>query len=291
VNYVTRFDPGSLSPDGFDYAVLADFASCLIIGARIPAGFQRGARHKHSVDQVFAVVDGTLSLELRGDDHVVTGGGVVFVPAGTPHTSWNETDRDEYHIDIMVPPPRRGQPFSTPASEHDGPPDGAVAPYVSGGPLSDRREPLPGFRLETLVDSSVGFAHGAVRLAEVQPATTGPAWHIHEFDQFYFVLDGVLTVEIAHERHSVEPLSLVAIPAGIAHRNWNEGTDVERHLAVLVPEPARDSRADIPVLFTPLLDTEHDGASAEPVAAAARVGASNDEGGYSQSTSVEDPDT
>jgi len=242
VNYVRTFVPEALSPNGFDYTVLADFERCFIIGARIPAGHRRGDRHVHSVDQIFFVVSGSLSLEVAGEEHAVRAGGVVFLPAGTPHSSWNETSEDEWHIDIMTPAPRRGQAFSRPIAH--GVNGNVDSPgYVAGGPITRSREPLPGFSLFDLVDKSVGSLHAAVRLAEVQPGAEGPSWHVHDFDQFYFVLEGALTVEIAHEHHVARPMSLVSLPAGTPHRNWNADGDLERHLAILVPEPDPASTA------------------------------------------------
>jgi quercetin dioxygenase-like cupin family protein len=124
---------------------------------------------------------------------------------------------------------------------------------VRNGDSDAGREALPGFRLRTLADHSTGCNTMAVRLAELDPGVPGTQWHIHEFDQFYFVLEGLLMVEVANKRFAVEPLSLVALPAGIPHRNWNGGDRVERHVAILVPEPARGVPADIAVAFSTVI--------------------------------------
>jgi mannose-6-phosphate isomerase-like protein (cupin superfamily) len=70
----------------------------------------------------------------------------------------------------------------------------------------------------------------------VPPGQGGPGLHVHAFDQFYFVLSGRMSLQVGRDTHVVEPNSYVVLPAGTPHRNWNEGPEVERHLAILVPE-------------------------------------------------------
>ncbi len=41
--------------------------------------------------------------------------------------------------------------------------------------------------------------------------------------------------------------TFVVLPAGIVHRNWNEGPGVEKHVTLLVPEPAKGEPLDYPV--------------------------------------------
>jgi hypothetical protein len=42
-------------------------------------------------------------------------------------------------------------------------------------------------------------------------------------------------------------MSLVALPAGIVHRQRNDGAEAEEHLAILIPAPAAGERLDHPV--------------------------------------------
>ena len=75
----------------------------------------------------------------------------------------------------------------------------------------------------------------------VRAVATGPpaSWHIHDFDQLFWVLEGTLTIDIAGERHAVPSGHLVVLPAGVPHRNWNEAVPAERHLAFLIPAPTQ----------------------------------------------------
>jgi mannose-6-phosphate isomerase-like protein (cupin superfamily) len=83
----------------------------------------------------------------------------------------------------------------------------------------------------------------------VEPGGSGPDTHVHHFDQFYYVLDGTLTVEVGFDRFTAGPHTLVVLPAGVPHRQWNEGAEPERHLTLLVPEPLPGEPWDIGVEF------------------------------------------
>ena len=44
-------------------------------------------------------------------------------------------------------------------------------------------------------------------------------------------------IEVALERYEAPAGSLVLLPAGVPHQEWNDGPGVERHLEVLSPAP------------------------------------------------------
>jgi mannose-6-phosphate isomerase-like protein (cupin superfamily) len=76
----------------------------------------------------------------------------------------------------------------------------------------------------------------------------GPNLHFHTFDQFFFVIEGELTVQIGLEKYHVKPHTLVILPAGVPHTQWNEGTKPEQHFAVLTP-PFSRSDVDRPDVY------------------------------------------
>ena len=61
--------------------------------------------------------------------------------------------------------------------------------------------------------------------------------HIHEFDQYFYVLEGTLDVEVALQKRRVEAGMLVVLPAGVPHRQYNTGDTAERHIAINTPGP------------------------------------------------------
>ena len=52
-----------------------------------------------------------------------------------------------------------------------------------------------------LVNRECGSNNASVYLAEMAPGAEGPPLHTHEFDQFYFVIEGALEVEVGLESH------------------------------------------------------------------------------------------
>jgi mannose-6-phosphate isomerase-like protein (cupin superfamily) len=65
--------------------------------------------------------------------------------------------------------------------------------------------------------------------------------HVHDADQLYYVVEGQMHVELGEARHRAGADSLVFIPAGLPHRNWNEGPATEFHFEIIVPS-ARPGR-------------------------------------------------
>ena len=120
----------------------------------------------------------------------------------------------------------------------------------------DRKKLTPspvaaGFRRQQMARRSMGSDNGRRDVAEVDAGGSGPSLHFHDYDQFYFVLKGTLTVQVGTTRHQAGPNTLVVLPAGTVDTNFNEGSEVERHLAFLVPEPQEGVKADHRVEIVP----------------------------------------
>jgi quercetin dioxygenase-like cupin family protein len=235
MQYVRKFDHDALDHDRFDYQVLADLETCLVVACRSPARQPGPARHVHGSDQLYYVLDGEMKLELGGSTHVAGQDSLVFISAGTPHHNWNAGDEPELHLDILVPPPARGTALSRPPLETDQAPGTAYVRQLAGQPYEHTH--VPGFDMARMASPETGSAHVIVNSASLSPDSPGAPWHIHPFDQLYFVLEGVLTIDVAHEHHEVPPGHLVVLPAGVPHRNRNDGAVTERHVAILVPAP------------------------------------------------------
>jgi quercetin dioxygenase-like cupin family protein len=77
-------------------------------GGGSPEGF-----HTHEFEQVFYMVEGTMSIEVDGVRAKVPVGSVAVFPQGMPHRNWNETDQPAVHIAIDSPAP----PIENPAPQ------------------------------------------------------------------------------------------------------------------------------------------------------------------------------
>src|SRR3984885_5648306 len=143
MQYVRKFDVDSLHQSRFDYQVLADLETCLVVACRAPAGQAGPARHVHGCDQVYYVLAGEMKLELDNSTHVAGPDSLVFISAGTPHHNWNAGDEPELHLDILVPPPARGKTLSRPALEAEQGLGTASVRARAGHPYDP--PPVPGF--------------------------------------------------------------------------------------------------------------------------------------------------
>lgn len=206
--------------------------SCLIVATKVPPGAAGPPRHRHPVDQTYFVVQGEITVELGAQTQLAKTRSAVFIPAGLPHHNWNDGSEDEVHIEVLAPGVLPVQPLVEFENLQDTSVQPAFIQEADPGQLNGLD-----FGLDWLVSRRNGAANAAVYLAEVPAGKSGPPLHVHEFDQFYFVLQGTLSVEIGLQRCDVPPGHLVILPAQVPHRQWNEQDQAEHHLTVLVPEP------------------------------------------------------
>ncbi|ORW24380.1 cupin domain-containing protein [Mycobacterium palustre] len=209
--------------------------------------------HYHHCDQVYFLTEGHMNVRLGEDTHSIGPNTLVFIPAGLPHCNWNDGPGTELHFEMLAPTPVVGAPVAIPVSSAaEIPPDrrAALEGFVLTVDPGSLLEAKPGFRIQLLIDQDNGSANAALMYAEVDPGGGGPGTHVHEFDQYYLVLEGTLTVEVALHIHHVEAPALAVLPAGVPHRQYNDGTRTEKHLSILVPPPAPDQPWDRGVEFS-----------------------------------------
>ncbi|MGO9960868.1 MAG: cupin domain-containing protein [Solirubrobacteraceae bacterium] len=219
---------------GYEAQYLYNGESCVVIGSNVPAGAAAPPNHTHPVDQLYFVVEGEMQLQLGSERFVAGPDTLVFIPAGTPHHNWNEGDVDEFHFEALAPAPLPTQDVMTPTPSTDA----GGRPYLVRRLADTDLEPaLPGFSLRRLLMRSDRSAQMSLYVGSVEPGGAGPGTHVHRFDQFYYVLDGTMSLEVGLERHTATRHTLVVLPAGVPHRQWNDGPGPERHLTLLVPEP------------------------------------------------------
>jgi quercetin dioxygenase-like cupin family protein len=67
--------------------------------------------HTHDVDLFFVVLHGGATVRLGDRQHAAKAGEVVYIPAGLPHGSDNQTGAAERHLEILIPGVRPGALF------------------------------------------------------------------------------------------------------------------------------------------------------------------------------------
>ena len=234
MKYLRKVDFDAYERRGYEAQYLYNGESAIVIGSNVPVGAAAPPHHTHPVDQLYYVIEGEMQLQLGSDRHVAGADTLVYIPAGTPHHNWNEGDVDEFHFEVLAPAPAPNQELMTPtdATELGGRPY-RIAPLAADG----FTEVLPGFATQKLLQRAHGSECVSLYIATVEPGGAGPALHVHAFDQFYYVLDGTMSLQIGLERYTAGRHSLMILPAGVPHGQWNEGPEIERHITLLAPEP------------------------------------------------------
>jgi len=247
MEYVRSFQPESLDKDKFGFQVLADTESAVVTGCRVPEGASGFQRHIHDADQVYFVLQGIMEGEIDGRKFRAEAGSVVFVPEGAPHSNRYPGPGPEMHLDVIVPATSRYSQLSVPvgADAAGGPGTGFARPRTS----DEIPEVVAGFRSMPLADAATSCHSMSFRLNEIDPGGDKLPWHIHDFDQYYFILEGEMQLEVGRKSYVATPYDLVYLPSGVPHRNWNISSATERHLAMLVPEPDKSEQADYLVEF------------------------------------------
>lgn len=208
-----------------------DSCNCLV--SRVPPGHKGPRLHTHPVDQFYFVTEGETTVQIGREVFTVGPMTLVHFPAGTPHCNWNETDAYEKHFELMVPRPPKDRLIEYWEGEVPEVANAAelIMPLTEEGYTMGIR-----FASQHLARRDTGSQHARIYAAKVGPGAGGPPLHFHEFDQFYYVFGGELTVQVGHEKAVARAGDLVMLPRGCVHTNLNEGDDYEYHLAILVPE-------------------------------------------------------
>ena len=89
--------------------------SCQISCIKTPprSGSPEGL-HTHDVDQIFYVLEGTMSIEVAGATSEAGPGSLIVFPMGVPHRNWNAGQEPTVHLSIAAPMPDASTPFAKP---------------------------------------------------------------------------------------------------------------------------------------------------------------------------------
>jgi mannose-6-phosphate isomerase-like protein (cupin superfamily) len=192
--------------------------------------------HIHDVDLFYVVLEGSATVRLGHGQLQAKAGEVIYIPAGYPHGSDNQSGAAEHHLEILAPGVAPGSPFLKPVGSADDVQLPAAAPYVRSG--SGPATETTGHETRwVLTDEPTGAR--AARLTAVErtgPENPGtPASREH--DRLVVVTEGELTAEIAAQQTAVPAPAVIVIPADLPHRIWNSASAPVRYLDADVPTP------------------------------------------------------
>lgn len=123
MEYVRRVDQAGLSAAGSTERFsqwLLDHTSggqhCSVNFIKTPAGGGSPAGlHTHAGDQIFYILEGTMNIEVNGQELVAEPGSLVVFPAGVPHRNWNGGAEPTVHLAFNAPLPDPHELFARPA--------------------------------------------------------------------------------------------------------------------------------------------------------------------------------
>jgi quercetin dioxygenase-like cupin family protein len=84
-----------------------------------PGGGSPRGLHTHDWEQIFYVLEGTMTIEVEGARMAAGPGSLVVFPAGVPHRNWNDSGAPTAHLAVNTPlPPPKPGAGPAPAAEH-----------------------------------------------------------------------------------------------------------------------------------------------------------------------------
>jgi mannose-6-phosphate isomerase-like protein (cupin superfamily) len=225
MRYVRPFNPQAVSVGGTSPWLVfpEEEIGCSI---RLRRGGGATAVTSLPVERFALVLSGEAILERPSSREPAPTGGLVFIPAGQPGGVSGNSDTCWIEIEAAAGP-------------------GSTAPCVIK--VDPTRFEGKGFAYQSLADRSTGAHSMRVNVLRVEPGSGSPDFHIHSFAQLYLILEGEITLDVGRARLRAGSNSVVCLPPGVVHRNFNASGRVERHVSLLVPEPAQGEILDFAV--------------------------------------------
>jgi mannose-6-phosphate isomerase-like protein (cupin superfamily) len=126
------------------------------------------------------------------------------------------------------------------------------ATQIVVGPGDGRTVEFGGLGARFLVDAAASGGGFALVEHPLAARTLGAPLHVHEHeDEYSFVLEGEVGVQVGDEIHYARPGDLVIKPRGVAHAFWNRTEAPARLLEIISPAGFERYFEDIAPLLPP----------------------------------------
>jgi mannose-6-phosphate isomerase-like protein (cupin superfamily) len=228
--YVRPFQIDGPAGPGPEWLIApSEAAECSIRVCRVARDGGRVA--PAATERFLFVIKGCAELMSAEGDSSAESGEVIFIPPGTSAEVEGEAGTVWLDIEAVLP-------------------TGVTAP-VTGVPRVvklDRAEfEGEGFAWQVMLDRNQGAHSLRLNVVKVQPGSGSPDFHIHAFGQFYVIQEGTMTIDVGRARYKANANTVVYLPAGVVHRNFNGTGEIEQHMSLLIPEPAKGEIFDYAV--------------------------------------------
>jgi mannose-6-phosphate isomerase-like protein (cupin superfamily) len=211
-----------------------------LIYTRMPSGAHGPALFTLPVEHYYLVISGKMSVQIGTEKFVVGPMGAVIIPANIPHEVWNSDAEPEAHLEVITSA-NSSKDLSRDLMSMLKPAQPSkvenAASYIRQISVPAVAELKPGLNRQAYTNRAKGSS-ATVALDSTSSGSGGPKPHVHRFEQVYFMLDGETTVMYGIENEKAKKNDIVIIPAGVVHTNTNMSSGPERHITLLLPEPA-----------------------------------------------------
>jgi quercetin dioxygenase-like cupin family protein len=273
--HVVSFDPGDAKPryeahsDGYRYFSLVDHTVGSVhigkgVGILEPGGHI--ARHLHSYEEAFYILEGSVVVGMGDRKHLLVAGDYGFFPVEMAHAWRNVGDTPARWLEVAAgqplpaDDPRRDSFFTRAQFDLDGAQpidlrdsrnryvghwEGVehLAAWVDMG--SDVGldtgciHPAPGIHIKKLVDRTLGAYLVQMIMCEFAPSTgPGGATHDHTaYEESFFLLEGEVEGTINTETLALRPGDAFWVGVGTQHGWRNVGSTTVRWLEAQCPQP------------------------------------------------------
>jgi mannose-6-phosphate isomerase-like protein (cupin superfamily) len=211
-----------------------------LIYTRVPSGAHGPALFTLPVEHYYIVISGKLNVQIGTDKFVVGPMGGVIIPANTPHEVWNSDAEPEAHLEVITsanPSKDLSRDLMSMLKPAQPRKVENAASYIRQVSVPAVAELKPGLNRQVYTNRAKGSS-ATVALDSTSPGSGGPKPHVHAFEQVYFMLDGETTVMYGTDNPKAKKSDIVILPQGVVHTNTNMSSAPERHITLLLPEPA-----------------------------------------------------
>ena len=211
-----------------------------LIYTRMPSGAHGPALFTLPAEHYYVVLSGKMNVQIGSDKFVVGPMGGVIVPAGTPHEVWNADAEPEAHFEVITSAnPSRDLSRDVISMLKPAQPKKVenAASFVRQISVPAAAELKPGLNRQVYTNRAKGSS-ATVALDSTIPGSGGPKPHVHRFEQVYFMVEGETTVMYGIDNPKAKKNDIVILPVGVVHTNTNMSSAPERHITLLLPEPA-----------------------------------------------------
>src|SRR5580692_2109573 len=105
MSYTRRISAADAADTGYpayQAVMVAGPESATVLAGFLGAG-GKPPLHTHEVDLFYVVLEGGATVRLGHGSHQAKAGEVIYIPAGYPHGSDNQSGAAEHHLEILTP--------------------------------------------------------------------------------------------------------------------------------------------------------------------------------------------